>query len=237
MPTEELDVEALARDLPKTNELREDSALEWHSPESDEYDQTFVPDLDAFYTYADYLRMELKGRWELIKGFLRKMSAPQDPHQGATGKLFANLYVHLKGRPCVVRVAPYDVRPFGASDDADATVVQPDVCVICNKNKLTVKGCVGAPDLCIEVLSPSTGSHDRLTKTAIYEQAGVREYWIVDLKRERIDQRALRADGMYPLPTLYRRGDTVESAVVTGFRVSVNELMDEAKEVEQGGAE
>ena len=70
-----------------------------------------------------------------------------------------------------------------------ATVVQPDVCVICDRSKLTVKGCVGAPDLCIEVLSPSTGSHDRLTKTTIYEQAGVREYWIVDLKRERIEQR------------------------------------------------
>lgn len=234
MPTEEPDLETLARDLPKTNVLREDSAIDWYTPESAEDDDSFVPDLDAFYTYADYLRMELKGRWELIKGFLRKMSAPRDAHQGAVSILHGTLFPLLRRRECVLRMAPYDVRLFVDDDERDTTVLQPDVCVICDRSKITVRGCKGAPDFCIEVLSPSTESHDRYTKTALYEQAGVREYWIVDLKRERIEQRVLREDGMYPLPTLYRGGDTAESAVVAGFRVSVDELMDEAKEVESG---
>ena len=110
MPTEELDVEALARDLPKTNELREDSALEWHSPESDEYDQTFVPDLDAFYTYADYLRMELKGAVGADQGILKKDGGAAGSASGrCTGKLFAtlDLRVLLKGAIlCQVRDRP-----------------------------------------------------------------------------------------------------------------------------------
>lgn len=237
MPTEEADVEAPARNLPKTNVLREDTALERYTSEQVEYDDSFVPDLDAFYTYADYLRMELKGRWELVKGFLRKMSAPRDAHQGAVSILHGTLFPLLRRGECVLRMAPYDVRLFVDIADRDTTVLQPDICVICDRSKITVRGCKGAPDLCIEVLSPSTESHDRYTKTALYEQASVREYWIVDLKRERLEQRVLQDDGMYPLPTLYRRGDTAESAVVAGFRVSVEELMDEAKEVEAGSVE
>ena len=193
-------------------------------------EDTFVPDLSGFYTYADYLRMELKGRWELIKGYLREMSAPRDPHQVAVHAIGGELRTYLKRRPCTSRIAPYDVRLFPKGDETDGTVVQPDVCVICDRSKITRRGCVGSPDLCIEVLSKWTERHDRTTKTTLYEQAGVREYWIVDLKIERIEQRVIEADGFYPLPTLYLRGQEIESEVVPGFRVSVTELMEEANE-------
>ena len=194
-------------------------------------DDAFVPDLDAFYTYADYLRMKLKGRWELIRGVLIKMPAPRDPHQAAVQALGSDLRTFLKRHPCTSRVSPYDVRLFAAVEGRDTTVVQPDVCVICDRAKITSKGCYGPPDMVIEVLSPSTRKKDRVVKTPLYDQAGVREYWIVDLELERIEQRVLPEGGrIYPLPTLFTRGGEVESAVVPGFRVSVSELMDEANE-------
>ena len=208
----------------------EDSALSWEGSEP-MADDAFVPDLNGFYTYADYLRMKLKGRWELIRGVLIKMSAPRDPHQAAVQALAGDLRTLLKREKCTARVAPYDVRLFADVEGRDTTVVQPDVCVICDRAKITSRGCYGAPDLVIEVLSPSTAKKDRVVKTPLYDQAGVREYWIVDLELKRIEQRVLPDGGrIYPLPTLYHRGDEVVSAVVPSFRVSVSELMDEANE-------
>ena len=213
----------------------DDSALTFGAASGHAIAESFVPDLSGFYTYLDYLRMKLEGRWELIKGYLREMSAPRDAHQAAVGLLYATLF-NLRGtHRCQVRVAPYGVRLFPDPDSGDTTVVQPDVCVICDRTKIKSAGCYGAPDLIIEVLSPSTHQHDRLTKTTLYEQAGVREYWIVDLKRERIERRVLQADGHYLLPTLYLRGTVAESTVVAGFRVSVSEFMDEANEFEDTG--
>ena len=221
------------RDYPSTKErltpeevsLRDDSPAVGYAP-----DGGLVPDLDAFYTYADYLRMQLVGRWELIKGYLREMSAPRDPHQRAVQAFGGDLRTFLKAHPCTSRVAPYDVRLFGNHPAHDSTVVQPDVCVICDRGKITARGCVGAPDFIIEVLSPSTSQHDRLTKTVLYEQAGVREYWIVDLRLERIEQRVLAEDARYSPPTLSGRGASAASHVIAGFSVSVAELMDEANE-------
>ncbi len=213
----------------------DDSALTLGAATSPLAADSFVPDLSGFYTYLDYLRMELEGRWELIKGFLREMAAPRDAHQAAVGLLYGTLFNLRSTHGCQVRVSPYGVRLFPDPDSGDTTVVQPDVCVICDRSKIKSAGCYGPPDLVIEVLSPSTQQHDRLTKTTLYEQAGVQEYWIVDLKRERIEQRVMQAGGQYALPTLYPRGATAESTAVAGFRVSVAEFMDEANEFEGEG--
>ena len=210
--------------------VAEDPSLSWEGSEV-VTDDSFVPDLNAFYTYADYQRMKLKGRWELIRGVLIKMSAPRDPHQAAVQALAGDLRTLLKRQPCTARVAPYDVRLFADVEGRDTTVVQPDVSVICDRTKITSRGCYGAPDMVIEVLSPSTAKKDRVVKTPLYDQAGVREYWIVDLTLQRIEQRVLPESGrIYPLPTLYYRGEEVASAVAPSFRVSVSELMDEANE-------
>ena len=133
-----------------------------------------------YYTYRDYLDFRENVRCELIYGEAFMMSAPSDWHQAMVGELHGQLWNFFKGKLCRVRVAPFDVRLFPKEDDSDDVVVQPDLMVICDKSKREDgRACKGAPDFIIEVLSRSTRSHDFLRKRAIYEKAGVREYWVV----------------------------------------------------------
>lgn len=139
---------------------------------------------DQLHTYADYLRWPDDIRYELIDGVAYLMSpAPGVDHQLIATELVTQLTNALKGSPCVPLVAPVDVRlpkssEAGADDDID-TVVQPDVLVVYDKSKLDRRGVRGAPDLVIEILSPSTAGHDHVLKRQAYERAGVREYWLV----------------------------------------------------------
>jgi len=140
-------------------------------------------DPDGTYSYADYLTWQFTELVELLRGkIMRRMSAPTDRHQAIVGDLFGAIHSHLRRNPCQVRVAPYDVRlPKRGSlaDEAIYTVVQPDVCVICDPSKIEPRGCLGAPDLIIEVASPRTAARDWKDKFDLYEEAGVGEYWIV----------------------------------------------------------
>ncbi|MGI4834502.1 MAG: Uma2 family endonuclease [Janthinobacterium lividum] len=146
---------------------------------------TSLADLDpnGTYSYADYLSWKFEELVELWQGkIMRRMSAPTDQHQAIVGELFARLHIYLRKQPCQVRVAPYDVRLPQAGSRADQaiyTVVQPDICVVCDPGKLEPRGCLGAPDLIIEVLSPGTAARDWKGKYDLYEEAGVGEYWIV----------------------------------------------------------
>jgi Uma2 family endonuclease len=107
--------------------------------------------------------------------------APNRRHQEVVGELFRQIADALEGTPCRPYIAPFDVRlPRGdEADEAIDTVVQPDISVICGKERLDERGCRGAPDWIIEVLSPATAAHDQIVKRAVYERAGVREYWLV----------------------------------------------------------
>ena len=130
---------------------------------------------DALYTYDDYCKWDNADRCELIDGEIYGMSpAPIRRHQRISRELTLQLATFLKGKPCEVYAAPFDVCLN------NNTVVQPDLVVICDKSKLDDKGCVGAPDLVIEILSQSSASRDRVLKFNQYLQAKVREYWIVD---------------------------------------------------------
>ena len=146
---------------------------------------TSLADLDpnGTYSYADYLSWQFTELVELLRGkVMRRMSAPTDRHQVIVGDLHAYLHAHLRRQPCQVRVAPYDVRlpkRGTTADEAIYTVVQPDVCVICDPTKIESRGCLGAPDLIIEVVSPRTAARDWKDKFDLYEEAGVGEYWIV----------------------------------------------------------
>jgi Uma2 family endonuclease len=134
---------------------------------------------DARYTYADYATWPEDERWELIDGVPYAMATPSVIHQRISRKLMNQLSNWLEGKPCEPFAAPFAVRLN--ADKGDDTVVEPDISVVCDKSKLADgKSCVGAPDLVIEILSPSTSRHDRLTKYNLYRAAGVREYWIVD---------------------------------------------------------
>jgi len=141
-------------------------------------------DLDKNYTYADYLTWQFDDRVELIRGKVRRMSpAPRVRHQTVSFNLGGNIKIALRGKSCQGFAAPFDVRLTKTTPNGDVqitTVVQPDLCVICDPEKLDEFGCVGAPDWIIEILSPGNTAHDSKTKFDLYEENGVREYWLVD---------------------------------------------------------
>jgi len=139
------------------------------------------PDAQTTFTYADYLSWD-EGRWELINGEVWDMTpAPARLHQKIAGDLFALLHAFFSNKDCEIYIAPFDVRlpdTDNAEDDAIVTVVQPDISVICDPDKLDDRGCIGAPDLVVEILSPSTAAKDLKVKRALYEKHGVPEYWL-----------------------------------------------------------
>lgn len=135
------------------------------------------------YTLADVLVWDESERIELICGAPYMMAPPVRRHQEALTALMGQLYDYLKGKKCKVYPAPFAVRLFEQDGDRPEdvdTMVEPDISVICDMSRLDDIGCKGAPDLVMEILSPATQRHDRVTKFNLYQQAGVREYWIVD---------------------------------------------------------
>lgn len=140
-------------------------------------------DPNQSYTYADYLTWKFDEFVELIKGkLLRPMAAPTPVHQQYSTNLTLAIGPFLKGKSCRVYAAPFDVRLTtggGNGDEQITTVVQPDLCVVCDLSKIDRRGCLGAPDWIIEILSPGNTAHDTRTKYDIYEENKVREYWIV----------------------------------------------------------
>ena len=140
-------------------------------------------DLNKTYTYADYLTWRFQERVELIKGWIYKMSpAPRRLHQKVEGKLFLKLGNFFEQNDCEIYQSPFDVRLIkkGKDDREITTVVQPDICVICDPEKLDERGCIGSPDLIIEVLSNSTIKKDYNEKFNLYQKNEVKEYWLVN---------------------------------------------------------
>jgi len=140
------------------------------------------PDLSGSYTYADYLTWSWDEMVELIHGRIFKMSpGPGSNHQSISGNLFVPIWSYFRGKKCKVFSAPYDVRlPHSSKNDRDiVTVVQPDICVICDPSKIDARGCLGSPDWIIEILSKHTSSKDIRLKFDVYESSGVKEYWVV----------------------------------------------------------
>jgi len=141
-----------------------------------------LPKENRLFTYADYKVWELTEgeRFEIIYGEAFAMAAPGARHQEILGALYSQFYEFLRGKSCKVYPAPYDVRLFYRGNENDDTVVQPDITVVCDEHKRGNEGCRGAPDLVIEILSPSNTAIEMERKLKLYQDAGVREYWIVD---------------------------------------------------------
>lgn len=142
-------------------------------------------DFDKTYSYADYLTWRFQERLEIFKGKLFKMSpAPSTSHQKVASNLHGILWGKFKNHSCKLFSAPFDVRLLdkrkSTKDSEIFTVVQPDLCVICDENKLDQRGAFGAPDLVIEILSPGNSKKEMKYKFDLYEEAGVLEYWIVN---------------------------------------------------------
>jgi len=176
------------------------------------------------YNYSDYSTWSDGKRRELIDGAVFMMSpGPSWLHQELSVNLSGQLYNYLKGKPCRVLTAPLDVRLN--ADATDDTVVQPDIIVVCDRSKLSETGCIGAPDMVIEILSPSTSRLDRTLKFNKYLQAGVREYWIVDPDTKSVSVYILK-DGEY-MTRVYTDADTAPVHVLEGCTINLKELFDE----------
>lgn len=176
---------------------------------------------ETYYTYADYLTWDDGKRYELIDGAVYMMSpAPSPVHQRVSGNLFLQLATYLKGKTCEVYAAPFDVRLD--ADGLDDTVVQPDLSVVCDPGKIDARGCKGAPDMVVEILSPGSVNHDQLVKFNKYRQAGVLEYWIVNPQARNVQVYLLR-DGEY-MGRMYGDTGLVAVDVLAGCEVDLGEV-------------
>jgi len=188
--------------------------------------EAIVLDINKRYTYADYLTWADDTLRELIDGFVRMMSAPGTRHQKTSMSISANLYNFIKKNKgnCEVFHAPFDVRlPKNGEteDDQIYTVVQPDICVVCDPAKIDERGCIGAPDLVIEIQSLSTTRYDLTKKFDLYEASGVREYWVV--YPFGVDVFILQPDGKYDEGTKYEKGK-IPVHIFDGCEIEVTDL-------------
>jgi Uma2 family endonuclease len=152
------------------------------------------------YTYADYLTWPEDQRIELVNGVphvLHMQAGPSAMHQEILAELVAQFVVYLRGKNCKVYPAPFSVKLDVIN------VFEPDLSIICNKEKIDKQGCNGAPDLIIEILSPSSIKHDRFTKFKEYEKAGVKEYWIVEPEGSIVSVFTLDDTKRYGRPEIY----------------------------------
>ncbi|MCC5935946.1 MAG: Uma2 family endonuclease [Lunatimonas sp.] len=182
------------------------------------------------YTYADYLTWQLDEMVELIRGkvFRQAAAAPRRIHQEITMILANRFYEFLRGKSCKVYTAPFDVRLPVASrrhEDID-TVVQPDLCVVCNPDKLDELGCVGAPDLIVEILSPGNNKKELQSKYEVYEASGVKEYWIIHPDEQTLLIYLLEGE-KYSSSRLFTLGDRVKSQALPGFELDLDDVFGE----------
>ena len=178
--------------------------------------------VNGIYSYADYLVWKIKERVELLKGKILEMSVPSPIHQEISGNLQGALFVFLKNSKCKLYTAPFDVRFPQKGESQVYTVVQPDLCVVCDLEKIDSKGCVGAPDLVVEILSPGNSKKEMKSKFALYQEEGVREYWIVDPERELVF--VYVADNKKFKPTIPIADDYVYSTIFPDFKIHTSDV-------------
>ncbi|KJS20862.1 MAG: hypothetical protein VR72_14045 [Clostridiaceae bacterium BRH_c20a] len=179
------------------------------------------------YSYKDYLNWDGEERWELIDGEPILMTpSPSRLHQKILGFIFNHLYNYLQDKNCEVYSAPFDVRFAEESVNLEEidTVVQPDISVICDKNKLDDRGCKGAPDLIIEIVSPTSVSTDYIKKLNLYCKYKVKEYWIVDPKEKTVMVYKLLADNDYGKPKIYNAEETIKVNVFPNLTINLWEI-------------
>jgi Uma2 family endonuclease len=176
------------------------------------------------WSYTDYKAWVLKPRerYEIIRGEVYAMSAPTTKHQAMLMELAKQIAVFLTGKPCKVYPAPFDVRLFYKEDESDDTVVQPDITVICDEKKRGKEGCRGAPELIVEILSPSNTAIEMQRKFDVYREAGVAEYWILESVRKTLT--VYQFEGEKVITRKYGEKDTAPSAVLQGLLVELGPI-------------
>jgi Uma2 family endonuclease len=199
-----------------------------YDTDNNEFSKVEEPDPSFSYTYADYLKWNFEERLELIKGRIFKMSpAPSPLHQNVTGNIYMAARKFLKKKKCIVYQAPFDVRlpvKNRKKDDQITTVVQPDICIICDETKIDVRGCNGAPDLIVETLSPGNSHKEVKLKFDLYEEAGVKEYWVVNPVEENLVVFVLDDHGKYTGGKMYAGKEKIECKAIPGFIIATEEI-------------
>ncbi len=200
-----------------------------HKTSDEEEGLMSLPAKQEQYTFADVLAWSEDERVEIIEGKAFMMATPSSRHQEICGELFRQLANFLEGKRCRVYPAPFGVRLFEREGDRPedvGTMVEPDISVVCDRSKIDRQGCKGAPDLIIEVLSPSTRRHDRLVKLNLYQRAGVREYWIADPDNESVQVFTLDG-GAWKLREDYGREDVAKVNVLEGCFIELDKVFSE----------
>ena len=190
-------------------------------------------DPNGTYSYADYLTWQLEESVELIKGKIMAMSpAPSRKHQTVITNLGGKLYQFFHKKPCNLFYAPFDVKLYDRrksllKNGEAFSVVQPDLCVICDKDKLTEQGCDGAPDWIIEVLSPGNSRKEVRLKFDLYEESGVGEYWLVFPYEQIVQQFVLDDNGKYQLRALYPGNEIAIPYLFPDLQIDLNDVFAE----------
>ena len=182
------------------------------------------PDFAGVYSYADYLKWTFDGMVELINGKIFKMApAPSTDHQTILMNFAGMIWQHLKGKPCRSFIAPFDVRLSKIVNKKQVdSVVQPDICIICDATKIDEKGCNAAPDMIVEILSPSTAQRDLELKYDLYEENGVKEYWIVQPNDQTVSVFDLK-ENKFQLRGIYHRQRIVRVETIV-LDIDLNEV-------------
>lgn len=183
------------------------------------------------YTFADVLTWPDDERAEIINGEPVMMAPPPSRvHQEISFEISRQIGNYLDGKRCKVYPAPFGVRLFeqdGDSPEDVDTMVEPDISIVCDPSKLDDHGCKGAPDMVVEVLSPSTQRHDQLVKLGLYQRAGVREYWIVDPMNKTTRVMLLDAGGTLQLHEVYDRKGVAKVNVLDGCFIELSKVFPE----------
>ena len=176
-------------------------------------------------SYADLLKFDDDKRYELIDGVPYLMASPSVAHQRVLLEIAKQIGDYLEGKECEVFISPLDVKLSGAIDNNEEfNVVQPDIMVVCDKDKITEKNIVGAPDLAIEILSPSNIRHDRMRKLKLYQKFGVREYWMVSIEEQNIMVLTLSEEGIYQIAEACYLDEKVKVNVLDNCFVDLKEF-------------
>jgi Uma2 family endonuclease len=174
------------------------------------------------YSYSDYMTWQFQERVELIMGKIFPMSAPNTPHQALSRELTVAFYPYFHGKTCTYFAAPIDVRlPVGKQGNTFKTVVQPDLCVICDKSKIVTQGIIGAPDLVVEILSPSNRQIEMHEKFEAYQASLVREYWIIQPGEQWMLQYVLNENHLFVLHKKYEYLSQLASVIFPGLVIDV----------------
>ena len=187
-------------------------------------------DPNGSYTYADYLAWKFEERVELIKGRIAQMAAPSRLHQAISGNLYVSIKNLLARSRCKVYAAPFDVRLTHFSQKKNievTTVVQPDICVICDPEKLDDRGCIGAPDLIIEITSPGNSKREMKDKYEAYQEAGVREYWIVNPSERSVQVFQLNEAGIYIGIQPFVEDDILTTPILPDLKINLMEVFED----------